>query len=106
MKKSVRSTKKTGRTRGNIKTTKTQTRRPVTTAEHNTLGIFDSWVEYSKQLENQIVDVLEDNKDQYETLFSGWKDFSKSMGVRMQTTVGEDGPEYKELFNVWKNYSN
>ena len=106
MKKSGRTTKKAGKPRGNVKTTNVATRNPTSRAELNTLGIFDSWIDYSKQVENQVVDVLEENKTQYERLYSGWKDFSKSMGVRMQTSVGEDSPEYKELFNVWKNYSN
>ena len=101
MKKTQKSPKKGGRPRQNIKTMKTDKM-----ARTTTLGIFNSWIDYTKQLENQVVDVLEENKTQYERLYNGWTDFSKSMGTKMTPTVGEDSPQYKELFNVWKNYSN
>ncbi len=101
MKKTVRSNKRGRNPRG-----KPRTSNPGPMPEPNNITLFDPWVQYSKQLETQIVDVLEENKTQYERLYNGWNDFSKNMGVKMKTTVGDDSPEYKELFNVWKNYSN
>ena len=54
MKKSGKTTKKAGKSRRNVKTTNVATRNPTSRTELNTLGIFDSWVDYSKQVENQI----------------------------------------------------
>ena len=67
--------------------------------------LTDTWQDFSMTMGNNMMEILQDNQQQYEKLNETWTDLSSKFGSQMTENFSGGNKEYTELYNVWKNYT-